>query len=77
MSNKHKTKVFLNGEWIEKKHKDLVAGDVYRMYKGNGHPCKLKNGKFVWLATGSCVITKDGTATIYSVPTWKPNTKED
>lgn len=71
MNNKGKTKVFVDGKWIIKKYQDLVKGDVYRMYKNNGHVCRTKSGKFVWLAIGSCIITKEGNSTIYSVPTWK------
>ncbi len=71
MSNKGKTKVFVNGEWVVKKYKDLTKGDVYRMYKNNGHICKNKKGKFVWLATGECEVTKEGNATIYRAPTWE------
>ena len=71
MSNKGKTKVFVNGEWIEKKYEDIVKGDIYRGYKNNGHVIKNKDGKFVWLAIGDCIITEGELITEMRIPTWE------
>ncbi len=54
MSNKGKTKVFKNGEWVVVDFKKIKKGDVFRGYKNNGHQIKDKNGKFVFLSLRDC-----------------------
>lgn len=39
-----------NGVWVATRFKDLVKGDVYRMYESTGEPVEGKFGGFVFRA---------------------------